>query len=274
MVTVAASAAPELGRAQFEALRDLLGTTCGIRLHDGKSELVRSRLLRRLRALGLGSFDAYVARLDGPDGAAERVALIDALTTNTTSFFRETHHFRHLAEALVPAWAGAEGPVRIWSAGCSLGMEPYSIAMVLRDRATALDVRVLATDVSTRVLAEARAAVYDEATVAELPARLRARHFEPGPAPARVRVVAPTRALVSFARLNLMHDWPMRGPFHAIFCRNVMIYFDRATQRALADRYAAMLVPGGVLFLGHAETLGAIRTPMRAIGPSTYQRAA
>ena len=272
---LSALAAPALSRAEFDAIRGLLHTVCGIRLNPGKEELVRSRLLRRLRDLGVASFADYVARLQSPAGRTELQFLVDLLTTNTTSFFREKHHFDLLRTQLVPEWQASRQPVRIWSAGCSSGQEPYSIAMTLFEaspRPEQWDVRILATDISSRILATAKAGVYEKELTQSIPGHVSSKYFEP--APEGARVIDRLRKKITFAPLNLMSAWPMRGPFQAIFCRNVMIYFERDLQAKLAARFIELLAPGGYLFLGHSEALAAGRSEMSPVAASAYRRAA
>jgi chemotaxis protein methyltransferase CheR len=268
---------PELSREQFRRISGRLYDSCGIALHDGKENLVRSRLLKRLRLLGLPSFEAYLQHLDADLGGDEMRHLIDVLSTNKTHFFRDSAHFDYLRSTILPRLRAEGGPIRIWSAGCSSGEEPHTIAILLREalpNVDAHDARVLGTDVSTRMLAIAKEAVYGSETLAELPADLLLKYFkrlEDGDEP-HFRLADPVRRLVSFARLNLQADWPMRGPFDAIFCRNVMIYFDLPTRERLVERFAALLRPGGHLFLGSSESLTGFDHPLRYVQPAVYQR--
>lgn len=264
--------APELRPADFRRVAQLTREIAGINLPPGKEGLVRARLAKRLRALGLASFDDYLAHVEHEASRAELREMIDALTTNKTSFFREAQHFAYLRETLLPRHAEAGRPPRIWSAGCSTGEEPYTLAMTLREalpEPLAAAARVLATDISARVLARAREATYPAEMAAEVPAPLRARHFAATP-DGQHRVVDRTRRLVRFARLNLMRPWPMRGPFDAIFCRNVMIYFDKPTQAALVERFWQLLGPGGHLFVGHAESLTGRSHGFGYVRPAVY----
>ena len=265
-------ASPSLGFDEFDAIRQFLYKACGIRLNDQKEELVRSRLLRRLRELNLSTFREYLARVE--KDAQERTQLIDALTTNTTQFFRERHHFDLLTSTYLPRWHERRQPVRIWSAGCSSGQEPYTLGMTIRDFGRVNDIKILATDISTKVLAMASSGVYPDDEVAGLPPGIMSKHFEPGPSPGTHRVAAQTRAYVKFARLNLLERWPMKGPFQAIFCRNVMIYFERDLQLKLAERYIELLEPGGLLCIGHSESIPQGRFPIKVIAPATYEKIA
>ncbi len=261
---------------QFEEISHLVKDICGINLHSGKRELVRARLTRRLRELGINSFDSYLERIRAEDGN-EIVCLLDALSTNLTRFFRESVHFDILAEQ-VPTWLDRHsGSLSIWSAGCSSGEEPYSIAIRLHEtleQARLSRVRILATDLSTRVLATAREGVYGEVRLENMAPELIQRHFSviDSDAEERYRVEGHIRRLVSFARLNLMEQWPMSGPFAAIMCRNVMIYFDKATQQQLIDRFWDILQPGGLLFIGHSESLTGVTHDFTYIQPTVYEK--
>jgi chemotaxis protein methyltransferase CheR len=275
MSTIPAAAAPELSPADFRHIAALVRGVAGLNLRPGKEGLVRARLSRRLRALGLDGFPAYLARLRADPGDAELRAMVDALTTNKTSFFREARHFDHLATSVLPVLAVAGRAPCLWSAGCSTGEEPYTLAMVLRDTLPEPLLglaRILATDISARVLDHAAAARYAPDAVADVPEALRRRHLV-CEADGRWRVVPELRRLVHLARLNLVGEWPMRGPFDAIFCRNVMIYFDRPTQARLVARFRALLAPGGHLFLGHAESLTGLAPGFAYAQPAVYRRA-
>ncbi|HEX6965191.1 MAG TPA: protein-glutamate O-methyltransferase [Gemmatimonadaceae bacterium] len=274
-----AAGPPGLEAEDFHRIREMVSPICGIELPPGKEELVRSRLAGRLRALGLDSFEAYIAYVEYDATGRELAEMVDAITTNKTSFFREPLHFDHLREQTLPMLRARGGPVRLWSAGCSSGEEPYSLAMLVRDTIPEgewCDVRILATDISRRMLDRARAAVYEDDAVRELPADVVMRHFmvEDAHPPRTYRVRDAVRALVRIAHLNLMSAWPMRGPFDVIFCRNVMIYFDRATQQQLIDRFWELLAPGGELFVGHAESLTGLAHQFTYVRPAVYRRPA
>jgi len=272
-----------IGPKEFRRIAALVREVAGISLSDSKMTLVQARLAKRLRALGLRSFRDYCALVEGTDAAAlgERQELVTAITTNVTQFFREPHHFEALrTRALPPLIERAErgGRVRIWSAGCSTGQEPYSIALTLLALAPGigrLDVRILASDLDRAVLATARRGVYADRAVEAIPPELRPAHFKPvridgetayavGPAP---------RALVAFRQLNLTADWPMRGRFDIIFCRNVVIYFDSATETRIWQRFAERLPVGGWLFVGHSERVNTLALPTFASdGVTTYRK--
>jgi chemotaxis protein methyltransferase CheR len=265
----------ELTSDEFARIAELLYAQSRIVLRPGKEGLVRSRLVRHLRRLRLCSYTEYLDHVARDTTGRELSELIDALTTNKTSFYREGAHFEFFQHGVLPALLEGSGPIRIWSAGCSSGEEPYTIGMILHESAPDIgsrDVRILATDICARVLAHARDAEYPAAAVREIPWQPAARYFVPagrGSAPT-VRVRDDVRRLVRFARLNLMSAWPMRQPFHAIFCRNVMIYFDRSTQRQLVNRFWEALAPGGYLFVGHSESLSSSSHRFRYVQPAVY----
>lgn len=268
--------APTLTQVQFHAVADLARRGAGIDLKPGKEELVRTRLARRLRARGLGDFDAYLDLVRRDDTGDELTELLDALTTNQTDFYREPAHFDYLAREMVPGWSTGSAPIRVWSAGCSTGAEAYTIAMELHDRLPAHRfgaTRILATDISNTVLARARAGRYPAAELTRLPEGQRRKHFAEVEDGGQVRVAPYLMERVAFARLNLMSDWPMRGPFDLVMCRNVMIYFDRPTRAALVERFAALLRTGGHLFVGHAESLTAGPSSLRYVQPAVYRKA-
>jgi chemotaxis protein methyltransferase CheR len=275
--------APDITEAQFNEISSLVKGLCGINLHDGKKELVRARLSKRLRALQLSSFREYLVYLreDIESAGNELTALLDAISTNLTSFFRENAHFQYLSSIVLPELLAERGPgdrkLRVWSAGCSSGEEPYSIALTLCEQLPAWeqwDLGILATDLSTRVLQIARQGEYEAQRLATVPAGLLNTYFErlPQTTEKRYRVRAEVRRLVHFARLNLMEPWPMRGPFDVIFCRNVMIYFDKPTQGKLVHRFAELLAPGGTLFIGHSESLTGIEHNFRYVQPTIYEK--
>ncbi len=266
----------DLTESQFDEISQLVRTLCGINLHSGKRELVRARLTRRLRDLRLPGFDDYLEYLRANQGE-EIVALLDVLSTNLTRFFREPVHFEILAEHVAGlAQRDAHAPVAIWSAGCSSGEEPYSMAIRLLEtpEAADCDIRILATDLSTRVLATAREGVYPKTRLAEMEHGLIARHFSPVTIDdePHYRVAEPVRRLVHFARLNLIDPWPMQGPFSIIMCRNVMIYFDKPTQQGLIDRFYEVIRPGGLLFIGHSESLTGVDHRFRYVRPTVYEK--
>jgi chemotaxis protein methyltransferase CheR len=264
----------ELSSTQFHAVSQLVQRICGINLHTGKYELVRARLTAQLRELQLADVDSYLNLVASDDSGRELARLIDLLTTNKTSFFREPRHFDLLRDRVLPELYVRNQPFRAWSAGCSSGEEPYSLAMVLNEQlGSAAAIRILATDISARMLARARAGVYPAPSVADVPPLLRRTAFRAVTgAPYSYSVSDPLRAMIRFAQLNLMGPWPMRGRFELICCRNVMIYFENATQQALVDRFWEMLVPGGYFFVGHSESFAALDHGFEYVQPAVYRR--
>jgi chemotaxis protein methyltransferase CheR len=257
----------------FRLISERIYRFSGIRLPEAKREMVYSRLARRLRSLGLASFDEYVRFLEAEPAEWEHCT--NALTTNVTSFYREEHHFRVLGEHAREHAARPE-PYRVWSAGCSTGEEPYTIAMCLTDALPQGKFHVQASDLDTQVLATARQAVYPLQSVLKLPEARQKRFFQRGTGrqEGRARVRREVAGHVEFTRVNLMDaDWGVKGPFDAIFCRNVMIYFDKSTQRRLIERFAGLLVPGGLFFAGHAESLLDQGRVFRLRGQTVYELA-
>jgi chemotaxis protein methyltransferase CheR len=260
----------------FYFLGQLATSYTGIVFAPHKRDLIYSRLSRRLRACGLQEFSQYCALLQGEQGQQEIEHMVNALTTNFTSFFREPHHFEHLREAVIAPFIAQESKsrLRIWSAACSTGMEPYSIAMAMvsaHSHIAQKDVRVLATDIDSRVLDTARKARYAINETEKLPRNYH-NFFDASRVENEVQVNKAVRDLVSFRQLNLMSDWPMQGKFDAIFCRNVLIYFDKETKRELVHRLAGKLVPNGFLYIGHSENLNGISDRFSLVGRTTYQR--
>lgn len=263
----------ELTPEQFHNITRMVHEHAGIRMREGKEGLVRSRLTKRLRALRLPDFEAYLSYLEQDVSGREFVEMIDVLTTNKTSFLREATHFDFLRDNVFPCLSG---PVRIWSAGCSSGEEPYTLAMLCNEafgEAASRDVRILATDISHRVLAQAKAGVYPTTQMGDIPQAWLQKYWN-GRRDEHTRSVNEAgpqlRRLVQFAKLNLMERWPMQGPFDAILCRNVMIYFDKPTQQQLIERFWALLRPGGHLFVGHSESLTGLTHRYRYVQPAVY----
>jgi chemotaxis protein methyltransferase CheR len=268
----------ELTDSEFNRLRGLVREYTGISLSDAKRELVYGRLARRLRKLKLGSFAEYCALVEGRP-AEEMQELINAITTNLTSFFRENYHFGQLAaEALPQIERERSGTrrMRLWSAGCSTGEEPYSMAMVMREALAHLpgwDIKLLATDIDSKVVAAAAEGVYGADRLGSVAAERARRWFLPiAGRPDHFAVADALKALITFKQLNLFEPWPMKGPFDVIFCRNVVIYFDRDTQRALFDRMADLQEPGGWLFIGHSENLFNVTHRYKLVGRTVYRR--
>jgi len=263
----------------FRVIAGAIYDHAGIVIGDHKKELVYSRLARRLRQLGLPNFEAYLARLEGPEGDAERNHLINALTTNHTNFFRESHHFDYIRETLVPYWkqrAAKTGnkTLRIWSAGCSTGEEPYTLAMVLHqalEGQPGWDWKILATDIDTNVLARCKAGVYEASAAEGIPARYRTPYVEKVSGDqSRIRMSGKLRSHLVFNRLNLHAAWPVKKPFDTIFCRNVTIYFDAPAKNLLMQRYRKQMKDDALLFLGHSESLLGGVVDLTPVGRTIY----
>ena len=269
----------EFGDDDFQALRALVREVTGISLSEQKRELVYGRLARRLRALNLRSFREYRDLLSQDDGR-ELVQFCNAITTNLTAFFREPHHFEHLKNDVLGPLVRKPPAVRrlrIWSAGCSTGEEPYSIAMSVLEAVPDVerwDIKILATDLDSDVLEKARRGVYTADRLQTLSAERRERFFEshPDAKEPSFKVRPELTRLLTVKQLNLMHPFPMKGPLDAIFCRNVVIYFDKDTQRDLVARLSRLQRPGNLLFLGHSETLFKVSTDYTLIGRTIYRR--
>lgn len=250
----------------------------GLALQENKKQVVHSRLTRLVQDFRCPDIATFCARLEAGNCQAELEAFVSALTTNVTSFFRESHHFDIFAEDLLkPGLSGlrAGQRLRVWSAGCSAGQEPCSVAMQILDlipEAAKLNIRILATDIDPAIIAKARAATYPEEEIRGIPPAFRKSFLQPGNGGQFVPD-ARVSSLIRYAELNLVGDWPMRGPFDAIFCRNVAIYFDKPTQARLWSRFAGLLRPGGLLFIGHSERVaGPALEELISAGITTYRR--
>nr|WP_323128503.1 protein-glutamate O-methyltransferase CheR [Shewanella cyperi] len=256
--------------ANFNFIRELAYGQTGIVLPERKKHMVYSRLCRRLRLLGLRNFDQYCALLQTEE--AELGQFINALTTNLTSFFRERHHFQYLENHLMPLWQKRSSKrLRIWSSACSSGEEPYSIAMTLARHFNrgGWDLKILATDVDTNVLTRAEAGLYPAEVLDSLSESFREEYFSLQQH--QYRIHNEIQKLVYFRQLNLLESWPMQGPFDAIFCRNVLIYFDQDTKRKIISRFRKLLSDDGFLFIGHSETLTQISDEFELIGQTIYK---
>lgn len=265
----------ELDQRQFQEISQIVYQQCGISLKSGKEALVRARLMKRLRALKIASVRDYMKLISSEKGKTEIGILIDVMTTNKTSFFRESAHFDYLAQEILPDLN--QRRLRFWSAACSSGEEPYTMAMVLRENIRDIDrkdVLILSTDISNEMIAIAQQGLYSQERMAGIPRPLIPKYFERivDGSGKRYRVGPELRKLIRLAPLNLMQPWPMKGPFNVIFCRNVMIYFDRPTQQRLINRFWDLLEPGGFLFVGHSEGLSGIRHEFQYMKPATYRK--
>lgn len=253
---------PALDDHSFQTISKFAYEKAGLAIAPSKAAMVRTRLARRLRHLGLDSFEAYCNYVQSDQGEPEQVQLISALTTNVSHFFREKHHFEQLTNQVLPQLSERVDkgqPVRIWSAGCSNGQEPYSIAISLFENGLVKpgkDIKILASDIDPEVVAFARKGEYPSRMLDNLDTSLRTAYFAQTPADmsgTHWKVKKNIQNLISFRKLNLLDTWPMKGQFDVIFCRNVVIYFDQKTQDRLWEKFTRILRPGGWLFLGHSE---------------------
>lgn len=264
---------------EFERFRSLVHRESGISLHDGKKSLLVARLSKRLRALGLVTFRDYYERVSEEPNGDEFTQMLDCISTNKTDFFREPVHFEFLRGRILPTLSSLKR-IRIWSAACSSGEEPYTIAMTLFDGVAAplqWDLKILASDLSMRVLAQAASGVYEEERVHELPPEVIRRHFLKGRGgqAGTVKVKPHLSDMILFHRINLMDErYLIKTPLDVIFCRNVMIYFDRPTQQQLVNKFHRYLKPGGHLFIGHSESLQWVEHPFRSVAPTIYRKEA
>ena len=271
-----------LTNADFNRIRSLVYDQAGINLNSDKKTMLEIRIRRRLRNLDITSFSDYCKYVFGPDGGeTELVHLIDAVTTNKTDFFREPGHFDYLTSKALPDLAARYGTARksvVWSAGCSTGEEPYTLCMVLSEYAQAhpgFDFHILATDISTEVLEKARKGIFKSEVVAPVPADLRRKYFmrSRDPHSNLLRIVPELRARVEFRRLNFMDsDYGLTESPEVIFCRNVIIYFDRPTQVRILQKLTFPLARGGYFFSGHSESLQGMDLPLMVAGPSLYKK--
>ncbi|BDG07986.1 CheR family methyltransferase [Anaeromyxobacter paludicola] len=265
-----------MDRESFQGFQDVAYKHAGIFLRDGKEALVQARIAKRIRELGLPGERDYLDLLRGEGAEEEIVRFLDAISTNYTTFFREPDHIEELVRDVTRLRDGGQRKFRIWSAASSTGEEPYSIAMALAGALEGCDWLILATDISTRVLARAKAGVYGENEVAAIPEPLRRRWLEPAGAavagePAWA-VRAELKERVVYRRLNLATPpFPMKGPLDGILCRNVMIYFDQHVRQGLVSEAARLLRPGCLFMVGHSETLNGLKTPLKALRPSVYR---
>ncbi|MDR1110084.1 MAG: protein-glutamate O-methyltransferase [Deltaproteobacteria bacterium] len=277
---------PELTDAEYQTIAAFVHKASGINLMDGKKELVRARLAKRIGQLQMKNFKSYFQYVMTDSSGDELVFLLDALATNLTSFWREPQHFEFMAKTFIPDLEarrrkpGGVGPrMRIWSAACSSGEEPYTIAMVVLEKspyfANGGDFRILATDLSTKVLNVAKRGQYGPESVKNIPpaslhAFMAKTQSEKG---GHIYAIRPeVRRIISFRRFNLMDAMPFKGPMDLIFCRNVMIYFDRETISRLIDRFHGLLEPGGYLFIGHSESLSGLEHKFQYVAPCVYRK--
>lgn len=260
--------------SDFRTIAGIANRITGIVLGDNKQDMVYSRIAKRLRALGLKDFSSYVALLEDEKGADEISSLVNAITTNLTHFFRESHHFEHLSNYLKElAHKKPRGKrLRIWSAGCSSGMEPYSIAMTLLEAMPDIaswDAKILATDIDTGMLNLALSGSYDTTEYERIPKQYQKyAAIENG----KLKISDALRPYIAFKPLNLMERFPVKGPFDVIFCRNVAIYFDKPTQKKIFERFAHVLADDGWLYIGHSENLFQVTNSLTLIGKTIYRK--
>ena len=263
---------------EFNQIRKLVIEHTGISLSDAKRNLVYGRLTKRLRKMEIDDFGSYIDLLESPGGEEELANFTNAITTNLTSFFRENHHFEFLKSDVLPKLlrdnAGTK-KIRVWSAGCSTGEEPYSIAMTIREiipESKDWDIKILATDLDTNVLAHAATGVYSLEKTNNLDKSHLKRWFMRGRGEQSdaIKIRPELQSMITFRQLNLMHEWPMRNQFDIIFCRNVVIYFDKPTQKVLFARYHNVLDDAGHMFIGHSETMFKVSEDFKLIGNTTY----
>jgi chemotaxis protein methyltransferase CheR len=273
---------PTLTEEEFSHISELVYKHCGINLHEGKKELVRSRLAKYVREGNFQNFEEYLHHvLEDRTGRAFS-EMVDSISTNLTSFFRERQHFDYLRQEFLPGWLEQKRErhdlrLRAWSAGCSSGEEPYTIALTLLEAVEGKghwDVKILGTDISTRMLETARKGCYPPERVEPVPGMQKQRYLVPVTVDGEKCFQAgpELKRLVVFNYLNLMEGWPIRGPIDFIFCRNVMIYFDKPTQQRLVERFYDLLADGGVLFTGHSESLTGVVHRFRYVRPTIYMK--
>jgi chemotaxis protein methyltransferase CheR len=273
-----------LSTADFRRLARFIESELGIRMPESKRIMIESRLQKRLRQFGFAGFGEYVDFVFSDEGReGELINMIDAVTTNKTDFFREADHFDYLVGTILPAaerrdGAGVSRPFSVWSAGCSTGEEPYTIAMVLKERCAIeprFSFRIFASDLSTQVLEKARDGVFDADKAEVVPMSFKRKYMLKSKDRARpqVRMKPEIRSLITFARINFMDDsYPVDERFDAVFCRNVIIYFERRVQESILRKLCGHIRPGGWLILGHSETLTGMDMPLRAVAPTIYER--
>lgn len=259
----------------YERIQKIAYELTGISLSEHKKNMIYGRLARRLRKLQTDRFSSYIDLIN-QRGSPEQDEFVNAITTNLTSFFREGHHFDYLKNTIIPKLMKqnlSTKRIRVWSAGCSTGEEPYSIAMVFKNFAALSnwDIRILATDLDTNVLDTGKNAIYSMDRADSVPELYR-KNLEVNADQESVRIKDNVSSIIRFNQLNLMLDWPIKGPFDVIFCRNVVIYFDIQTQKKLFDRYANLMSPNGHLFIGHSENLHNITDRFQSVGRTIYQR--
>ncbi|HOC59460.1 MAG TPA: protein-glutamate O-methyltransferase [Smithellaceae bacterium] len=271
----------ELKNSDFDKISRLVYEQCGIYLHEGKKELVKARLGKRLRAGNYKSFTDYYNYVTTEEGTEELISMIDSISTNLTSFFREESHFARLRHIILssddkPGSRSCRNTFRIWSAGCSTGEEPYTLAITFAETVgyMPLDVSILATDISTKVLKIAESGIYAHERTKGIAQPLLKKYFQigTGKSAGYVRIKNDLKKLITFQRFNLMERFPAQNHFDTIFCRNVMIYFDKQTQNVLVNKFYDSLKSGGYFFVGHSESLTGLKHHFNYVEPSVYRK--
>jgi chemotaxis protein methyltransferase CheR len=275
--SVTSSGMLRLKKSEFEQISQIIYSQAGIHLSEGKKIMLESRLAKRLRVLNITSFEKYIDYLTGSEGVEkEMVHMIDVVTTNKTDFFREPHHFDFLKETILPLARNNEQSFRIWSCACSTGEEPFTLAMVLQDFAQknrTFQYEIIASDISTHVLQKASQAIYDPSRIADIPDAMKKRYLlkSKDTINPTVRIVSELRERVKFMHLNLMdRELDIAEGLDVIFCRNVLIYFDRPTQLKVVGSLVDKLKPGGYLFIGHSESLHQFDLPVKQVRPTIF----
>lgn len=270
-----------LSSKEFEALSRFIYSEVGIKMPPNKKVMLEARIKKRIKELGMHSYKDYSSLILSEESSSELFHFIDVVTTNKTDFFREPKQFQFLVDYAVPELkklynAGQDNSIKIWSAGCSTGEEPYTLAMVLCDLLKEPDkIRILASDVSTQVLEKASLAIYEEEKVEPVPLEFKKKYLLRSKVREKklVRIVPELRRLIEFRRINFMHDnYEIKELFHAVFCRNVIIYFDRPTQERIVGKICRSLIKGGFLFIGHSESLFNMELPLEQVAPSIYRK--
>ncbi|SMO67508.1 CheR family methyltransferase [Gracilimonas mengyeensis] len=261
----------KLTNDEFQKVRKIIHGYSGIFIQEGKEALVQSRLMKRVRKLGLSSFKEYLNYVDSDSSGEEFLALVDVITTNKTNFFREAKHFDFIESRVLPELRGRS--VKWWNAGCSTGEEPITTAITLLEAKQHTgwgSVKILATDLSRDVLEVAKQGVYPASKMAGVPQDILRKYFSHDNG--HFHVSNEIRKMITYGRLNLMDRWPLKGPFNVIMCRNVMIYFNRQTQQELVAKFHQLLEPGGYLFLGHSESIPKENRSFVNLAPAVYQK--
>lgn len=256
---------------EFQTVRKIIHNYSGIFIQEGKEALVQSRMMKRVRKLGMKSFAEYLAFVESDKSSGEFLALVDVITTNKTSFFRESKHFDFIRSEVLPRMRGRS--VKWWNAGCSTGEEPITCAITLLEaqRETGWSsVKILGTDISRDVLQVAKTGIYPASKMLDVPNQILKKYFQEKSG--EYQVAGNVRKMITYGRLNLAERWPLKGPFHVIMCRNVMIYFNRETQQELISKFQSLLEPGGYLFLGHSESVPKENKGLINLAPAVYQK--